>query len=154
MAHPPRIPIWLPLEKEVAYFITMCVQKRQPVLANPKAFTAFKGAVSKIERWRLFAAVVMPDHLHAIVAPLQRDASAGEFSALLKRWMRQELEATWNWQSGCFDHLLRSDEVAQQKWEYIRENPVRAGLVTHWEDWPYAIGFTPPNPPSGLLGLQ
>ena len=74
MTHPPRIPVWLPLEKEVAYFITICVQKRQPVLANPKAFTAFKNAVSKIERWRLFAAVVMPDHLHAIVAPLQRDA--------------------------------------------------------------------------------
>ena len=29
----------------------------------------------------------------------------------------------------------------EEKWEYMRENPVRAGLVSHWSDWPYRIGF-------------
>jgi len=111
-------------------------------------------AIDKIERWKVIAAVLMPDHVHVLATPLDRDASVDEFSALLKRWMRQELGATWNWQSGCFDHLLRSDESAQQKWDNMRENPVRAGLVARWEDWPYAIGFTLPNPPSGPLGLQ
>jgi putative transposase len=37
--------------------------------------------------------------------------------------------------------LLRSDESAKQKWQYIRENPVRAGLVKESDDWPYRIGF-------------
>ena len=32
-------------------------------------------------------------------------------------------------QEGFFDHLLRSYESYAQKWEYVRENPVRAGLV-------------------------
>ena len=41
------------------------------------------------------------------------------------------------WQPGFFDHLLRSDESYAQKWEYVRENPVRAGLVKVAEDWPY-----------------
>jgi len=36
-----------------------------------------------------------------------------------------------------FDHLLRNDESYAQKWEYVRENPVRAGLVHCSEDWPY-----------------
>ena len=35
------------------------------------------------------------------------------------------------WQEGFFDHILRSDESMAQKWEYVRENPVRAGFVTN-----------------------
>jgi putative transposase len=154
MAHPPRIPVWLPLDKEIVCFITVCVQDRQSVLANLSAFHAFKSAVSNINRWQLIAAVLMPDHLHALISPFDRDALVGEFATLLKRKMRKELSAQWNWQSGSFDHLLRSDESAQQKWDYMRENPVRAGLVLRPEDWPYSIGFTHPIPPSGPLGLQ
>ena len=42
------------------------------------------------------------------------------------------------WQRGFFDHLLRSDESYTQKWNYVRDNPVRAGLVTNADDWPYS----------------
>jgi len=42
------------------------------------------------------------------------------------------------WQRGFFDHLLRSEESYGQKWNYVRENPVRAGLAQNPEDWPYA----------------
>jgi putative transposase len=41
------------------------------------------------------------------------------------------------WQPGFFDHVLRNDESYAQKWEYIRDNPVRAGLVAEWHQWPY-----------------
>ena len=41
------------------------------------------------------------------------------------------------WQAGFFDHLLRSSESYAEKWEYVRQNPVRAGLVAHWDDWSY-----------------
>jgi putative transposase len=154
MSHPPRIPVWLPLDKEVIYFLTICIQGRQSVLADSQAFAAFESAIHNIKRWQVIAAMLMPDHLHVLVAPLNRDAPVGEFVALLKRAMRRELDAEWKWQSGSFDHLLRSDESTQEKWDYMRANPVRAGLVKRWEDWPYAIGFTSPNPPSGPLGLQ
>lgn len=86
--------------------------------------------------------MLMPDHLHVIVTPIEsRNAKLGNFSAALKRWMRQELRASWKWQVGCFDRLLRSDESLHEKWLYIQENPVRAGLVTNWKDWPYQIGL-------------
>jgi len=44
------------------------------------------------------------------------------------------------------DHVLRGDESYGGKWEYVRENPVRAGLVATWEKWPFrgepfALGF-------------
>jgi len=144
MAHPPRIPVWLPLEQSVVYFVTICVQGRESVLANSAAFAAFQNAAAKIKRWHVIAAALMPDHLHILAWPVTRDEPVGEFSALLKRWMRQELNATWRWQPGCFDHLLRSEESAQEKWLYMRENPVRAGLVKEWHEWPYTIGFQEP----------
>ena len=54
----------------------------------------------------------------------------------LKRAISVALGATKKrqlWQPGFFDHLLRNDESYSQKWEYVRENPVRAGLVVRTE---------------------
>jgi REP element-mobilizing transposase RayT len=139
MGHPPRIPIWLPWDRSVIYFVTICVADRKPVLANNKVFRAFRLAVSKLRHWHILAAIVMPDHLHIIVAPTKnREAKLGDFSAALKRWMRKELQASWEWQPGCFDRLLRSGESLHDKWLY---DPVRAGLVQRWEDWPYRYEF-------------
>jgi len=41
------------------------------------------------------------------------------------------------WEEGFFDHVLRSNESYSQKWNYVRKNPVRAGLVKSVTDWPY-----------------
>jgi REP element-mobilizing transposase RayT len=141
VGHPPRIPAWLRWEQSVIYFVTICVKDRKRVLANDAAFNAFKNAAAKLREWRVLAAILMPDHLHIVVAPRERDARLGNFSAALKRWMRKELDASWEWQLGCFDRLLRSDESLHEKWLYLQENPVRAGLVSNWRDWPYRFEF-------------
>ena len=39
------------------------------------------------------------------------------------------------WDEESFDHVLRSDESWEEKREYIRNNPVRAGLVRCPEDY-------------------
>jgi REP-associated tyrosine transposase len=140
MGHPPRIPVWLRWEQRVIYFVTICVANRESVLANDRAFIAFKAAVGTLRDWNVLAAVLMPDHLHLIVSPINaRDARLGNFSAALKRWIRHDLNAAWNWQPGCFDRLLRSEESLHEKWLYVQDNPVRAGLVQRAGDWPYQI---------------
>ena len=142
MGRPPRVPVWLPWDQRVIYFVTICVASRCRVLANEAAFKAFKTAVDKLQNWRVLAAMLMPDHLHVIAAPIDnRDAKLGNFSGALKRWMRRELNASWHWQPGCFVRLLRSDESLHDKWLYVQQNPVRAGLVKHWKQWPYQIGL-------------
>jgi REP element-mobilizing transposase RayT len=83
----------------------------------------------------------MPDHVHLLAAPFEREEPVGNLSAAIKRWMRQELKAQWHWQGGSFDRLLRSSDSVDEKWAYIEQNPVRAGYITRAEDWPYAIGF-------------
>ena len=45
--------------------------------------------------------------------------------------------ACYIWQREFFDHLLRSSESYSEKWEYVRQNPFRAGLANTAEDWLY-----------------
>jgi len=42
------------------------------------------------------------------------------------------------WQSEFFDHVIRSADSYTEKWNYVRENPVRAGLVATANTWPYS----------------
>jgi REP element-mobilizing transposase RayT len=123
------------------YFITICVEDRIRALNNPQVFTAVKDYCAANPKWQTLATVIMPDHLHALVSPLDRDAPIIQFSAGLKRFVRRSVSADWRWQDGVFDRLLRREESTEAKWLYMRENPLRAGLVPCWEDWPYYIGF-------------
>ncbi len=127
------------------YFITICVAGRQRVLDNEVTWRAICETLRRLDRWRMLSAVAMPDHLHLISAPrFDRDESVSNFSRWFKRWLREVLHHSWDWQEGCFDHLLRSGESANTRWDYIRQNPVRAGLVARPEDWPWKFGFEKP----------
>jgi hypothetical protein len=52
---------------------------------------------------------------------------------------------TWTWQERCYDRLLRSAESLSDKWAYLPENPVRAGLVTKCDAWPYQFACNGPK---------
>jgi putative transposase len=81
----------------------------------------------------------MPDHLHALLS-FARDQS---MSGVIGDWKRFHThEHGVRWQEGYFDHRLRSDERGEQlsaKMNYIRRNPVAAGLCDKAEDWPWII---------------
>jgi len=51
--------------------------------------------------------------------------------------IRETCLAGSRWQREFLDHVLRSEESFAQKWEYARQNPVRAGLVADADWWPY-----------------
>ena len=82
----------------------------------------------------------MPDHAHLFVTgglDFELDPWIGKLKQALAKGDERFGGATRIWQEGCFDHVLRSDESYAEKWMYVRENPVRAGLVKSWEEWPY-----------------
>ena len=87
--------------------------------------------------------LAMPDQLHLLTAPRERELSVAAFLKWLKRWFNSahDFPAGCQWQPGEFDRLLRTSESIREKWNYIRENLVRAGLVGHWKQWPYRHGF-------------
>jgi REP element-mobilizing transposase RayT len=85
--------------------------------------------------------VILPHHLHFFVA-LPSNVKLADWVGTLKRILAQSVNVAGSsdpiWQRGFFDHILRSSESYLQKWNYVRENPVRAGLVSHANDWRYS----------------
>jgi REP element-mobilizing transposase RayT len=121
-------------ERSPIYFITAWTYSRRKILADQeihKSIQQFAEAGPTHGAW-LGAYVLMPDHLHAFVAV---DDSQLTLAAWMKS-LKNSLSKTWrnlkveppHWQKGFFDHVLRSGESYTEKWHYIRDNPVRAGL--------------------------
>ena len=81
--------------------------------------------------------VLMPDHVHMFVC-VHSEYSLTQFIRMLKRKLSEAIpEALPHWQKGFFDHLVRHDESYAEKWDYVRQNPVRAGLVGSSGEWPW-----------------
>ena len=125
------------------YFITICITPRCNALANGAAWQTVCETVNRLDKWNTYCIMTMPDHIHLLTAPLDRELSVAAFLKWFKRWFNESYGGCekWRWQPGGFDRLLRTSESIHEKWNYIRENPVRAGLVTHWKQWPYQKGF-------------
>ena len=87
------------------------------------------------------AYVLMPDHIHLFIA-LDSEINLAAWVKSLKNSLSKTLRSLHipapHWQKGFFDHVLRSADSYAQKWEYVRENPVRAGLVEAWREWPFS----------------
>jgi putative transposase len=114
--------------------------KRRKLLASPSAHGAILTAWAVASAWLVGRYVILPDHLHPFCAPNAIDAPP------LKRWMRfWKSVATRNmkgkagtvWQRHHWDRQLRSGESYDDKWEYVRNNPVRHGYIADANDWPY-----------------
>ena len=125
------------------YFITACTHHRRSALATTtihESFVRFAKAGPEHGAW-IGAYVLMPDHLHAFVAYDDEKISLAEWMKSLKNALSKTLRSDGfpapHWQKAFFDHALRSAESYAEKWHYLRENPVRAGLVKDWKDWPF-----------------
>jgi putative transposase len=125
------------------YFVTGCTAKRHKLLANEAnhgAFVAFANSGPIYGGW-VGAYVLMPNHVHLFVAIDDQRIKLSDWMKSLKGTLSSELRvqgyAPPYWQKGFFDHVLRSSESYSEKWRYVRENPVRAGLVKCWQEWPY-----------------
>jgi len=125
------------------YFVTFCTEARQTILAQEVVHAAFSSFAARGLQEKNVAVgryVIMPDHVHAFVRGGD-DFSLSSWVHGLKRAMAKplrELGAVESvWQRSFFDHIMRDAESYAEKWEYVRQNPVRAGLVVRPEDWPY-----------------
>jgi REP element-mobilizing transposase RayT len=136
--------VWI---EQPVYFVTTCVAGRRALLASETVHVVLREewqGLSTRHGWSVGRYVVMPDHVHFFVTTSQ--AASCALSIVVGRWKEwtakrvlRELGARPPlWHAEFFDHVLRSNESKSEKWIYVRENPVRAGLVAKAEDWPYA----------------
>jgi putative transposase len=138
------------------YFLTICVEGRDNVLANENIYQRFVSFLldsPQRYRWWPKQFMLMPDHLHLIVHQGRAAITLGQWIKAMKAVVGLSRVAGsndacrpgaptgrspgWRWQAAFFDHVLRSQESEAEKWQYIYMNPVRAGLVNRPEDWPY-----------------
>ena len=137
-----KVPHWVEPGALFHIRVAMDRPKAQKPLTDPLLAQAILDSAKFYEakmRWHITLFLVMPDHLHALVS-FGRDTSMSE---VIKGWKRFHARANHiMWQEGYFDHRLRADERSTQllaKMNYIRQNPVAAGLCTRAEKWPWVI---------------
>ncbi|MGC1449942.1 MAG: transposase [Candidatus Sulfotelmatobacter sp.] len=129
------------------HFVTFCTNHRW-ILPTPARSIVLECCLhDNRKKFDLRVAVVMPDPVHLVFAPIIdfgvmevwslakimdaiKGASAHEINKALGRKERV-------WQAESFDHVLRSSESLDAKIEYLLDNPDRRGLAREWRDYPW-----------------
>ncbi|HEX7569212.1 MAG TPA: alanine--tRNA ligase-related protein, partial [Verrucomicrobiae bacterium] len=106
-------------------------------------------------RWQLFAACVMPDHVHVLFEPQVKEQdpdgnpdfwSLTELLHSVKSFTAHEINKAEGssgrvWEKESFDRMMRSDADLEEKFHYICRNPWDNGVVPMTE--PYKWLWTP-----------
>jgi putative transposase len=106
------------------------------------------------KRYEVFAVVVMHDHVHLLIKPWEKretdssDAYPAEYWSIssimhsIKSYTSKQIPKVMRhigtvWAQESYDHIIRDEEEFKDTWEYIRQNPVKAGLSASPEEYPY-----------------
>jgi putative transposase len=145
----PRRLTWLFDSVRPFYFVTFNTYRRRPILACKEVHEAFVDYCQRARSRDVAVGryVVMPDHVHLFVAFSRDGMSLSDWVRILRRVLGKRLEELGetrpHWQEGFFDHVLRSADSYAQKWNYVRMNPVRAGLCAKPEGWDFQGEIVP-----------
>ena len=134
-----HVPPWVDPDASL-YFITVCCKQRG---TNQLCLPGTGGALLESvrfyqtqQKWFPWLFLLMPDHVHMIVT----FGRANRIEAAVAGWKRYAATKHGTvWQQGFFEHWLRRNESANEKAEYIRQNPIRAGLVSELSGWPFFL---------------
>jgi REP element-mobilizing transposase RayT len=124
-------------------FDTVCTQGRNAWLATNSMHRLLLEVWQAAGAWLVGRYVIMPEHIHYFATP-------GDLPVPFENWVRywksqftQRHRQTYgdghatHWQANDWDTRIRNATVYEEKWEYVRMNPVRRGLVASPEEWPY-----------------
>jgi REP element-mobilizing transposase RayT len=131
------------------YFITFCTFDRKPLLANDAFHNHFIELMHRksCEGIACGEFVIMPDHIHLFLRIDPRRYELGKTVGFIKQSLSKPLRdagaAQPHWQPGFFDHILRSADSYSEKWNYVQNNPVRAGLAENANNWPFQGTIVP-----------
>jgi REP element-mobilizing transposase RayT len=93
-------------------------------------------------RYLTYALVIMPNHVHWLMRPLEGWALSdiikilkGSTAYLINKKLGRKGTV---WKPDYFDRYIRDSEHFERAVRYIENNPVKAGLCLSPEDWPYS----------------
>lgn len=136
------------------FFVTICTANKQPYFSDPKISNEIVNELEyrRITREiRLFCYCIMPDHIHLLISLeenyIKKRGAFGErtlqnWVSAFKRYTSRVLGKMYDvkplWQQNFYDHVIRRDESLIEICQYILNNPVRKGMVSIWEEYPYS----------------
>jgi REP element-mobilizing transposase RayT len=115
--------------------------ERAQSLRDPRACEAIVEALRFHQDLtaEILAYCIMPDHVHLLLSLRGEGKHLARLIGDFKRWVGREYQRRTaqelHWQSGFFEHVVRSHEDLRAIAEYILANPVRAGLAASWRDY-------------------
>ena len=133
---PHEVPSWVKTGE--LYFITICCSPRRKNQLCSEPIKQLIWATTKVyqerSNWYCELLLLMPDHLHALIA-FPGDQEMKKMIKNFKSYLSKH--STIKWQSGFFDHRLRSMQKRNETYLYILQNPVRQNLCVTRQDWNY-----------------
>ncbi|MBU0617553.1 MAG: transposase [Planctomycetes bacterium] len=127
--------------------LTLCATIGTPFTDSRLAGSVCESVEFRCDKhgYRLFGHCLMPDHLHVLLSPADSGISMDVWLQRFKSYTGHEYAKLGGqpplWQRSAFDHVCRNGETAEEVLIYIVNNPVRAGLVERWQDWPWTKVF-------------
>lgn len=119
-------------------FLTVCTSDHTPWLATPAVHDLLRTVWQEADAWLVGRYVIMPGHLHLFCAPGASDITLDNWVRYWKsQFTKRHGDPRHRWQDGHWDTRLRNGESYDAKWEYVRDNPRRHGLVKRASQWPY-----------------
>jgi putative transposase len=121
------------------FFLSINAKDRAPWMANPSV----QSSLEKIWRaeataWHVGYYLLIPDHIHLFCATYDLHFGIDQWIAYWKSlFSKEHSDQPWEWQRRGVHHRLRDRTEYEQKLIYVRENPVRKGLVNNPTDWPF-----------------
>ena len=116
-------------------------------LKNPRVATLVQNSLLFFDRdrYRLFAWVVMPNHVHLLMTPCQ-GRTLSRILQSLKGYTANEVNKILGrtgqlWQPESFDRYIRDGDHFKSVVEYIENNPVKARLCKFREEWPFSSAW-------------
>jgi putative transposase len=128
------------------YFLTLCTFQRRQYFNDADLVGAVSAQILRIFATSGFdipAYCFMPDHSHFLVCGLSEHAHLPPVIRRAKQSTGIRFSRRWSgrlWQEGYYERVLRSDESVETVARYIEANPVRAGLATAVDEWPFTGG--------------
>jgi putative transposase len=124
------------------HFITFSCYHRRPMLTTEISRRLFESALERVRRnfqLRVYAYVVMPEHVHLLLSEPQRAKLADALKSLKQSASRRLIgNAEHFWQKRYYDFNIRNHPQFVEKIRYIHRNPVNRGLCERPEEWPWS----------------
>ena len=125
------------------YLLTTVTEGRTPYFSNVELACTACRAMLERRTWgdaNALCWVLMPDHWHGLIELGEHDDLSVVMNRLksrISKALQPQTQTPFRWARGFHDHALRKDEDLLTAARYIIANPVRAGLVSDINDYPY-----------------